>query len=67
MVPYLLRNGGSPGFITYDDADSAYVRVWYSDWTRGAAGTFMRSLDADYDGHSHDLLDAMYRATIQKK
>lgn len=67
MVPYLLRNDGSPGFITYDDADSTYVRVWYSDWTRGAGGTFMWALDADYDGHSQDLLDAMYRATIQKK
>jgi hypothetical protein len=24
----------------------------------------MWSLDADYDGHSQDLLDAMYRATM---
>jgi len=67
MVPYLLKDDGSPGFITYDDADSTYVRVWYSDWTRGVGGTFMWALDEDYDGHSQDLLDAMYRATIKGK
>jgi len=27
----------------------------------------MWSLDADYDGHSQDLLDAMYQATIDGK
>jgi hypothetical protein len=27
-------------------------------------GTFMWSLDADYDGHSQDLLDAMYQASL---
>ena len=67
LVPYLLRNDGSQGFITYDDADSTYQRVWYSDWTRNLGGTFMWSLDADYDGHSQDLLDAMYRASIGAK
>jgi chitinase len=64
FVPYLTRTDGTPGFITYDDAASTYLRVWYADWARGLGGTFMWSLDADYDGHSQDLLDAMYRATI---
>ncbi len=63
-VPYLLRTDGTPGFITYDDARSTYLRVWYSDWVRGLGGTFMWSLDADYDGQSQDLLDAMYKASI---
>jgi len=64
QVPYLLRADGGEGYVTYDDAASTYDRVWYSDWTRGLGGTFMWSLDADYDGHSQDLLDAMYRATL---
>jgi chitinase len=63
LVPYLLRKDGSPGFITYDDPLSTYTRVIYSDWVQGLGGTFMWSLDADYDGHSQDLLDAMYQAT----
>ena len=66
LVPYMLRADGRPGFITYDDAYSTYYRVWYSDWQRGVGGTFMWSLDADYDGHSQDLLDAMFAATIAK-
>ena len=57
LVPYMLKTDGSDGFITYDDAFSTYYRVWYSDWDRGLGGTFMWSLDADYDGHSQDLLD----------
>jgi chitinase len=65
-VPYLLRADGTPGFITYDDARSTYLRVWYSDWVRGLGGSFMWSLDADYDGHSQDLLDAMYKASLGK-
>lgn len=64
LVPYLVRSDGSPGFITYDDAFSTYTRVFYSDWVVGLGGTFMWALDADYDGHSQDLLDAMYKATI---
>jgi chitinase len=64
LVPYMLKTNGSDGYITYDDAFSTYYRVWYSDWDRGLGGTFMWSLDADYDGHSQDLLDAMYRATV---
>ncbi len=64
MVPYMLRANGGNGYITYDDAFSTYFRVWYSDWQRGLGGTFMWSLDADYDGHSQDLLDAMYNASV---
>jgi chitinase len=63
LVPYLLKKDGSPGYITYDDPLSTYTRVLYSDWVQNLGGTFMWSLDADYDGHSQDLLDAMYRAT----
>lgn len=64
LVPYMLRTDGFNGYVTYDDATSTYLRVWYSDWARGLGGTFMWSLDADYDGQSQDLLDAMYAATI---
>jgi chitinase len=64
LVPYMLRTDGSPGYITYDDSNSTFFRVYYSDWTRGLGGTFMWSLDADYDGHSQDLLDAMYAGTL---
>jgi chitinase len=67
MVPYMLKVDGSDGYITYDDAFSTYYRVWYSDWDRGLGGTFMWSLDADYDGHSQDLLDAMYSASLGRK
>ena len=63
LVPYLLRADGSPGFITYDDPLSTYTRVIYSDWVLGMGGTFMWSLDEDYDGSSQDLLDAMHQAT----
>jgi chitinase len=64
LVPYMLKTDGKEGYITYDDAFSTYYRVWYSDWDRGLGGTFMWSLDADYDGHSQDLLDAMYNASV---
>jgi len=63
-VPYMLKKNGDDGYITYDDAFSTYFRVWYSDWDRGLGGTFMWSIDADYDGHSQDLMDAMYAATV---
>jgi len=62
-VPYLLHTK-TPGYITYDDPSSTYLRVWYTDWERGLGGTFMWSLDADYDGTSQDLLNAMYNATL---
>jgi chitinase len=65
QVPYLLRKDGKPGFITYDNANSTYTRVYYSVWTRGLGGTFMWALDQDYDGQSQDLLDAMYAATMK--
>jgi chitinase len=64
LVPYMLRTNGEPGFITYDDPFSTYYRVWYSVWQRGLGGSFMWTLDADYDGYSQDLLSAMYNATI---
>ena len=63
LVPYMLRANGGNGYITYDDAFSTYYRVWYADWQRGMGGTFMWSLDADYDGTSQDLMDAMYNAS----
>jgi chitinase len=63
LVPYLLRKDGAPGFITYDDPLSTYTRVIYSDWVQGLGGTFLWSLDEDYDGTSQDLLDAMHQAT----
>ena len=66
FVPYMLRVDGSDGYITYDDPFSTYFRVWYSDWQRGLGGTFMWSLDADYDGHSQDLMDAMYNASVTR-
>jgi chitinase len=65
-VPYLLRADGKPGFITYDDPSSTYLRVWYTDWERGLGGTFLWSVDEDYDGTSQDLLDAMYDATLNR-
>lgn len=67
LVPYMLRAKGGNGYITYDDAFSTYFRVWYADWQRGMGGTFMWSLDADYDGHSQDLMDAMYNASVAGK
>ena len=67
FVPYMLRVDGGNGYITYDDAFSTYFRVWYSDWQRGLGGTFMWSLDADYDGHSQDLMDAMYNASLSSR
>jgi chitinase len=67
LVPYMLRDDGSDGYITYDDAYSTYYRTWYSDWDLGLGGTFMWSLDADYDGHTQDLMSAMYSAAVVGK
>jgi GH18 family chitinase len=64
LVPYMLRTDGKPGFITYDDAFSTFYRVAYSVWRRQLGGSFMWSLDADYDGQSQDLLEAMYNASL---
>ncbi len=66
LVPYMLRTGGGNGFITYDDPVSTYLRVSYSDWSLGLGGTFMWSLDGDYDGQGQPLLDAMYQATMNQ-
>jgi len=66
LVPYMLRTDGQPGYITYDDGFSTYYRVWYSVWRHGLGGSFMWSLDADYDGHTQDLLDAMYHASLKQ-
>lgn len=66
MVPYMLKTDGSNGFITYDDTFSTYTRTLYADWTSGLGGTFMWSLDADYDGKTQDLLDAMSAAALQQ-
>jgi chitinase len=66
LVPYLLKKDGSDGYVTYDDPLSTYTRVLYSDWVQGLGGTFVWSLDADYDGKSQDLLNAMYDATHLK-
>jgi chitinase len=65
LVPYMLRTDGKAGFITYDDEFSTYYRVWYADWQENLGGTFMWSLDADYDGQSQDLLDEMYAASLK--
>ncbi len=67
LVPYMTRIDGDNGYITYDDAFSTYFRTFYCDWNRGLGGMFMWSLDADYDGQSQDLLDAMYHATVSGK
>jgi chitinase len=67
MVPYMIKKNGRDGYITYDDAVSTYYRVWYSDWQRGLGGTFMWSLDADYDGQTQDLLTAMYKASLSSQ
>ena len=66
LVPYMLRTDGQPGYITYDDTFSTYTRIWYSVWQRGLGGSFMWSIDQDYDGHSQDLLVAMYQATLNQ-
>jgi len=64
LVPFMLKVDGSDGYITYDDSFSTYYRVFYSDWQLGLGGTFMWSLDADYDGQSQDLMEAMYNASV---
>jgi chitinase len=63
LVPYMLKQDGSDGYITYDDPSSTFYRVWYTDWSRGLGGTFIWEIDADYDGTTQDLLDAAYNAS----
>jgi chitinase len=57
--PYLV-NSSLPGFITYDDTASTDRKTRYILKQRGFGGVFMWELSADYDGHSQDLLKAMY-------
>jgi chitinase len=67
--PFLLYQGagGQPGFISYDDAQSTRVKANYVLGERGFGGIFMWSLDADYDGSSQDLLDALYGVVQHQK
>ena len=62
MAPYLTRENGTPGFITYDDADSTARKVAYALEVRNLGGVFMWELSEDYDGKKQDLLDSMYKA-----
>lgn len=67
QAPYLVRSSSSePGFITYDDAQSTARKVKYVLGKRQLGGVFAWALGAggygDYDGHSQDLLDAMFNA-----
>jgi chitinase len=57
-APYLI-NSMIPGFITYDGPASTVRKIHYMK-KRGFGGVFMWELSADYNGHSQDLLDAMY-------
>jgi chitinase len=59
--PYLV-NSTLPGFITYDDIASTSSKTRYVLKHRGFGGVFMWELSADYDGHSQDLMNAMYKA-----
>jgi chitinase len=57
-APY-LTNTTIPGFLTFDGPGSTAHKIRYVK-NRGFGGVFMWELSADYDGHSQDLLDAMY-------
>ena len=57
--PY-LTNSTIPGIITYDGVESTAAKVRWVMKKRGFGGVFTWELSADYDGHSQDLLDAMY-------
>ena len=67
QVPYLLYQGpsGGLGFLTYDDATSTFNKGNYILGKRNFGGVFMWSLDADYDGKTQDLLNALHRAFIK--
>lgn len=62
MAPYLIRGAPTPGFITYDDAESTARKVTYALGVRDLGGVFMWELSEDYDGRKQDLLDSMYRS-----
>ena len=55
-----MTNSTIPGFLTYDDPESTARKTRYVLKKRGFGGVFMWELSADYDGHSQDLLNAMY-------
>jgi len=59
--PYLV-NSTLPAFISYDDSASTSRKTRYILKQRGFGGVFMWELSADYDGHSQDLMGAMYNA-----
>jgi chitinase len=59
--PYMV-NSTLPAFITYDNVSSTSSKTHYIMKERGFGGVFMWELSADYDGHSQDLLNAMYKA-----
>jgi GH18 family chitinase len=61
MAPYLARGNATPGFITYDDADSTARKVVYALEVRDLGGVFMWELSEDYDGKEQDLLDSMFK------
>jgi len=61
-VPFMLKTDGSPGFITYDDPDSTFLRVSEA-LKRGIGGNFIWELSGDYDGVSQKLLEAAHAAT----
>lgn len=54
-------NSTLPGFITHDNAASTNRKTRYILKQRGFGGVFMWELSADYDGHSQDLLNALYK------
>ena len=59
---------GAPiGFITYDDPPSTARKVKYVIGDRDLGGIFMWDISGDYDGHSQDLLDAMYDEFVKVK
>ena len=62
QAPYLLYQGpgGKDGFITYDNPFSTALKTFYVVGKRDFGGMFMWDLSGDYDGHSQDLLDAIY-------
>jgi len=60
-APYLVHNT-KPGFITYDDQDSTSRKAEYVIKTRDLGGIFMWEISQDYDGHSQELMTALYRA-----
>ncbi len=61
--PYLV-NSTTPALITYDNTASTATKANYVLKQRGFGGMFMWELSADYDGHSQDLMTALYKAWL---